>query len=290
MKPLLSPKEIAEAIDASESSIKRWIDSGRIKATKTSGGHRKVDISEAIRFIRDHKHKVNRADILGFPDADTVRTEEILVDSTNTFYRYLLEGQAQKARGIILGLYLQGESIATICDGPIRNAMTRMGDLWQHDKSRVRFEHQATDICIQILNLIRTTLPQNPKAPIAIGGAPPDDPYIIPSLCVVTVLLSEGLQSINLGPNTPFESFESSIRDYVPALTWMSLSVEHNHRIMRKHLDRLAEVAHSHQSKLIVGGRYSRQVKSINHSNLIVVSTMQELVAFLKGYKLSQST
>ena len=42
MKPLLSPKELADAIGVSESSIKRWVDNGEIQATKTSGGHRRI--------------------------------------------------------------------------------------------------------------------------------------------------------------------------------------------------------------------------------------------------------
>lgn len=53
MKPLLSPRELAQAIGVSESSIKRWIDDGLIGATKTAGGHRRIAGSEAIRFVRE---------------------------------------------------------------------------------------------------------------------------------------------------------------------------------------------------------------------------------------------
>jgi hypothetical protein len=38
MQQLLSPRQFAEAIGVSESSVRRWADTGRIKMTRTAGG------------------------------------------------------------------------------------------------------------------------------------------------------------------------------------------------------------------------------------------------------------
>jgi len=37
----LSPRELAEALGVSESSLKRWVDAGKIAASRTEGGHRR---------------------------------------------------------------------------------------------------------------------------------------------------------------------------------------------------------------------------------------------------------
>ena len=59
-KSLLTPKELAEAIGASESSIRRWVDTGDIRVARTAGGHRRITLSEAIRFIRQIEAPVVR--------------------------------------------------------------------------------------------------------------------------------------------------------------------------------------------------------------------------------------
>ena len=53
MRHVLSPKELAQAIGVSESSLKRWADEGLLRATRTAGGHRRIPLAEAIRFLRD---------------------------------------------------------------------------------------------------------------------------------------------------------------------------------------------------------------------------------------------
>ena len=68
MKPLLSPRELADAIGVSESSIKRWVDGGLIGATKTAGGHRRIPINEAVRFLRDRQSSLVKPEAIGLND------------------------------------------------------------------------------------------------------------------------------------------------------------------------------------------------------------------------------
>lgn len=70
MKPTLSPKELAEAIGVSESSLKRWVDEGVIQASRTRGGHRRIALAEAVRYIRESGIPIIRPDILGISDVD----------------------------------------------------------------------------------------------------------------------------------------------------------------------------------------------------------------------------
>ena len=67
MKDLVTPKQVAQAIDVSESSLKRWADEGLLLVSKTAGGHRRISITAAIRFIRERQLELVRPDILGLP-------------------------------------------------------------------------------------------------------------------------------------------------------------------------------------------------------------------------------
>ena len=52
MRDLLTPKQVARAIDVSESSIKRWCDKGVIETQYTAGGHRRITMAGLIEFVR----------------------------------------------------------------------------------------------------------------------------------------------------------------------------------------------------------------------------------------------
>jgi hypothetical protein len=98
VKPSLSPKELALAIDASESSIKRWVDKGDIKADLTGGGHRRIYSDEAIRFIRERQPDIKSGGVIGFPDVDSVLSGAYHSDQCEEYlYGYLTEGQAEKS-------------------------------------------------------------------------------------------------------------------------------------------------------------------------------------------------
>lgn len=47
-----STRQIAEELGVSVQTVQRWVDSGRLKAWKTPGGHRKIDAASADELIR----------------------------------------------------------------------------------------------------------------------------------------------------------------------------------------------------------------------------------------------
>src|SRR3954471_14419857 len=50
---LLKTRQVARALGVSVSTIKRWVDSGTLRASRTVGKHRLIRRSEALRFARE---------------------------------------------------------------------------------------------------------------------------------------------------------------------------------------------------------------------------------------------
>src|SRR3569623_3365929 len=153
---LLSPRELADALGVSESSLKRWVDAGKITAARTDGGHREISLPEAVRFIRETGAPIARPELLDMPEVAAVQARSVVPRGDDGFRHYLLEGAAVGARGWLLSHYLAGRTIAELCDGPVRAAMHRIGELWAHDAEGIFIEHRATDACIQALALTHT--------------------------------------------------------------------------------------------------------------------------------------
>ena len=217
---LLSPRELADALGVSESSLKRWVDSGKIAASRTDGGHRRIALPEAVRFIRETGAPLARPEILDLPEV--AAAEQPAGSGDNPLLGHLERGDATRVRGWILARYFAGASVAEIADGPVRAAMHALGELWHHDARGVFVEHRATEVCLQALEHLRATLDESPGAPIALGGAPEDDPYRVPTVLAGLVLVEAGFRAIDLGPDTPVSAFAHAVAEHRPRLIWLS--------------------------------------------------------------------
>ena len=58
MNRSLSTFKIAQLLDVNASSVANWVDQGLLSAHRTPGGHRRVVITDLIRFLRSHKMPV----------------------------------------------------------------------------------------------------------------------------------------------------------------------------------------------------------------------------------------
>ena len=296
MKSSLSPKDVALAIGVSESSLKRWADDGKLRVTKTLGGHRRIQVYDALRFARETQLPIQRPDILGMPElalADPeVKRDEAAAEQ---MFDLLKAGKAADVRGVMLDMYLKGESVAAICDGPIRAALYRMGELWGDDEQGILLEHRATDICIQALRELRplvdpvlqfdsNTKPRRsnkPRLPVAVGSTPPGDPYRMTTLMVCLTLMEAGYEAVNLGPDIPYAMLIHAAREHKASIVWLSATAK-EHSPEPDGLIELAE-ALGDRVTLALGGQALPTLPAVRPGNIMLCTTLSELSAFVQG-------
>lgn len=282
MHKLLTTKDFADAIGVSESSLRRWTDSGAIRTARTPGGHRRIALSEAIRFIREHRAAVVRPELLGLPDVPLAVEAEGGGEVAEALHAALLAGDAPRARGQVVSMYLGGMSVAAIADGPVRLALQRIGELWQHAPGGILVEHLAMDICIGAVSAIRQMLPEAAAdAPLAVGGAPEGDPYLLASALAAAVLAEAGWRESNFGPQVPLDVLADAARERGAGLVWLSISFVPDAAVLRRGVKKLAERLSGAGVPLVMGGRYAAEVAPPAHGHLM--QTMAELSAFARG-------
>ena len=289
MKEVLSPKEFAQAIGVSESSIKRWVDSGTIPASKTAGGHRRIAMAEAVRFLRESNTPLLHPDIFGLSDVSSLGGDLAIGDEVGeTLFEFLQGGEAEQARGLIQSLYLNGRSVAQIIDGPMQAAMERLGKIWfeKEENLGVFQEHRATDIAIQALTRLRLLIPSQEGSPVAVGGAPSGDPYLLPSLAAAVVLESRGLNAVNLGPETPLESLQLAAESMNASLLWLSVTSIEDRDALQVQLAELVRSLEDRGLPLVIGGQKADRLGLPDVPHLHVGTSMGELEALVKGLRL----
>lgn len=287
MEAFLSPKDLALAIGVSESSLKRWVDSGSLRAVKTEGGHRRIPIQEAVRFVRASKAVIVRPDLLGLEDVSQTALAEAPEDREGQkLMRALLSDDAATARGLILGGYLSGLGVGALFDGPLRSALEGIGELWKHNEDGIWIEHRATDTCLQAVQVLRSTMPEPAAdAPIAVSAALSGDPYTLPPLLAGIVATEAGFVARNLGPDTPVSALARALERWVPGLVCVSVSTSHEAGQLAGLLRPIQEALLDMQGHLVVGGRaaYAREVPA--GPNVSYAATMSELAAFARGLR-----
>jgi len=290
MKPILSPRQLAEAIGVSESSIKRWVDDGHIGATRTAGGHRRISIEEAVRFVRERALVVPRPDLMGLPPQEEAGEGRDLRGAGERLFGFLRAGDAAEVRALLLSRYLAGASIAEIVDGPLSQAMERVGELWVSEPSGIFWEHRATQIAFDALNDLRSLLVAQPSAPVAVGGAPVGDNYMLPSLAVAAVLEGEGLRVSNLGAETPVTSLALAVEELAARVAWLSVSVAADPDGLRREITGWLPRLRASGAVLVVGGSKAAKLGLSRSDALYVGRSMGELEALVQGMRLADGT
>jgi hypothetical protein len=289
----LTPKDLADAIGVSESSLRRWIDGGDVRVSRTMGGHRRIPLPEAIRFIRKIGASVVRPDLLGLQTLEPLNQGQTadLTDEERLF-ETLRRGQRHAARGSLLSWYLRGQSLGSLFDGPVRGALQRLGELWQHDPRGILIEHHATEICVEAVALLRSLLPAPAEgAPLALGGAPSDDPYRLPTMMAGTVLAEAGFREVDFGPNTPVKLLAAEALERRAKLVWLSISTDdQGPKALRGAIARLAAVLLEHRIDLVVGGRCHRPYVPTGLKRVSTVGSMSELAAYARGIVSAKAT
>lgn len=279
----ISPRDLAAAVDVSESSLKRWADSGRLKVVRTAGGHRRIPISEAIRFVREAGMRVVDPGRIGLPNVGPTDPgiEAPREEDLEALFR---AHRGRDAATLLVRAFLGGVPVAQLCDGPIRGALQRIGRLYETDDEGIAIEHGAVDACIQGLNTIRQTLAPGPEnAPVAVGGAASGDPYILPSLSVAAVLEEVGFRAINTGPHTPLEALRGTVRREGAAIVWRSYSIRPSARELANERALLAELEAENGCEIVLGGRYARLLSGQEGGRIQSFGTLLELSGFARA-------
>ena len=224
MRDFLTPKQVARAIQVSESSVKRWCDKGVIESQYTAGGHRRIGKQVLLDFLRTSNHKLVDPEVLGLP-ATSGQTAWVVDRAVSQLTEALVIGAEDQVRQIVFDLYLAERSLCTICDQVFAESFRAIGELWECGDAEVYQERRGCEQTLRVLHELRALLAAPPKdAPVAIGGAVEGDQYNLATTMVELVLRDCGWNSTSLGDNLPLASLAAAIEKHRPDLFWISAS------------------------------------------------------------------
>ena len=251
-----SPKEVARALGVSESSLKRWVDKGLIRASKTVGGHRRLELDAVLEYLRQTGRGLQHPQSVDLPAGCGVATPLSIDEAHEPFTKALVEGDEEGARRVVIDLFVSGNSVSSICDNVIAPTFHSVGDLWQCGKIEIYSERRACEICQRVVHELRRAVGAGPEdVPLAMGGTLDGDPYTLATSLAEIVLCSNGWKAMSLGNMLPFETVRAAIVDKRPRLFWVSVTTIRDIDRFAADFNLLFDVAQSTDTALVAGGQ-----------------------------------
>lgn len=279
----VNPRTLSDAFGVSTSTLRRWSDSGILKAGRTAGGHRRYTISEAVNLARTQKISIKNPALLGLPESLPPSG-----DSSNVQINQLMEAldkdDFQPVRDLILGSYISGTSLVDLFSDLIVPVLAKLGMEWEYiGDSVIAKEHAFTQVLLESLGALKTLIKPPVSMNFAAGGSPPGDPYRIPTTLVSLTLQDMGFQAINLGPDYPLESFLDYANKHRPKLMWLSVTSESTVPLVKRKIYPLAEALKEIDVLLVVGGRHALRITRKPIENVVGFHSLDNFCQFIKG-------
>lgn len=285
MEDQLTTRQVAEALNVSESSVKRWCDRGAIPTVRTLGGHRRIPLEGFLKFLEE----TNREALVLKPkepnDLPVVDGGHSLETLLPQFEKAVIEGNELKSLTVLTQYYSTHACFAKLADEFIAATFRRLGELWDCGSLEIYQERRGCEVCHRVLHDFRRLLPAPPaNAPIAIGASPTGDQYTLPSQIIELVLQECSWRATNLGPNLPFDTIARAVDKYQPRLLWLSVShLDDEESFIKSYCEFQSQLPP--QTIVVLGGRALHdnlrpRLKYTGHCD-----NMQQLAAFASAIR-----
>ncbi len=247
-----TPPQIARYFTVNESTIKRWIHSGKLPAGKTPGGHYRVSKTQMSSFISKYREHVSSSYVL----------KRLLEQKENTnqdwaeYYQNLFKNEADKAFSVLSLLYMQGHSIAKIFDEIIIPTLKHMGTEWREKILEINMEHrmslQISQHIIGLGNFLQEI--KKKKSPIAILSCTPGNNHLLPLLMGDVVLKKYGFKREILGINISLEELKKAIKRSKD-IKLVCISNTYSRVDNKDYLKKLITLLNRHKISLVLSGQ-----------------------------------
>ena len=291
MEKLFSTTELARMWNVSESTVKRWADSGDLRCVKTVGGHRRFQLEEISRFQR--VHGFDAVGILGAvdPGAETADALEYALERldhvalSDIYFQHATTGRGDALTRLLGRAYLRGIPPLDLFELIVTPALRRVGDLWRRGDLTVADEHLATRTTIDALTRIQTGFVHaRPGSRVAVVACVEDELHEIGSRCAGALLELEGWRAFPLGANTPFFSFEDALARHKPQLVCISATIMADIERQAREYPRFCEAARPLGARIVLGGEGFRDpVVRGRFPHDLYASNFRELMRFASG-------
>lgn len=209
-----STRELAQIWNVSESTIKRWADSGDLCCYRTPGGHRKFQLENISDF--QHRRHFEATGLLATESWEEPEVEDSLnrksFDKVRELIFYLaIQNQRKRVKDVLERLYLRGMGIVELYDEILIPVAGRTLSDFESGGITLGQERLLRNNLDGAVSLLFPQLIRRPHTGRTGLCAAPDDFCSISVNAVSRILETEGWECLNLGCRIPFQAMAEMV-------------------------------------------------------------------------------
>jgi excisionase family DNA binding protein len=245
-----STSDVASAMGVGESSVKRWIDAGRLAAKKTPGGHRRVALTELYSFIRSSGKKLVDPGALGIKSLLTGTKSPLEVCQTS-----LATGDSFTFESTLQMLRIGEPTLAAVVDKVVYPALQALRATCQHPSEECLTLHRTIAMTQTALGASLTSDrakmdKKSPRVVLADIGYEVDG---IPTI-LAEASISDQAHCLQLGTNVPVTVINGALKSYGADLLWLSASGPVRRSLIESAFEDILATAKRSDLKVVVFG------------------------------------
>ncbi len=255
IKRTFSTREVAQMWNVSESTIKRWADSGALCCLRTPGGHRRFHLEDISGF-----QKTRGFEATGFLTTEKWEEPEIeeslnrkRFDKVHELIFYLAsQNQRKRAKDLLERLYMRGIGIVDLYDDVLLPVLENSERAFQNGELTLAHEKLVKNNLDEAMALLFPQLIRRRQSGKTGLCAAPDHSSRIPVNAISRILETEGWDCLNLGGNVPFDAMAEMV-EHEP-VNLVCVVASNQERPVHKQFESLSAAANNYRIPIVLTG------------------------------------
>jgi len=198
----LSLDEVAERLDVHYMTVYRYVRQGRLEARRVKGVWQVSE--EAIQQFQDERSRQKAAPSSSSPAMDARRTGNYIAELERCF----VAADAAGAWAVLDRAIAAGADVDEVYLHILSPALASIGEQWAAGHLNIAVEHQATAIATRLVGQLSPRfLRRGRHRGVVVIGGPAGERHALTLAMLADLLRREGWEVLDLGPDTPAESF-----------------------------------------------------------------------------------
>ncbi len=255
LKRTFSTREVAQMWNVSESTIKRWADSGELCCLRTPGGHRRFHLEDISGF-----QKTRGFEATGFLTTEKWEEPEIeeslnrkRFDKVHQLIFYLAsQNQRKRVKDLLERLYMRGIGIVDLYDDVLLPVIENGDRALANGELTLAHQKLLKNNLDEAMSLLFPQLIRRRQSGKTGLCAAPDHSCRIPVNAISRILETEGWECLNLGGNVPFEAMAQMV-DHEP-VNLVCVVASNQQQLTDKKFESLSDAANSYRIPIVLTG------------------------------------
>jgi excisionase family DNA binding protein len=273
-----TPPQLSSIFQVNETTIKRWIWSGKLKANSTIGGHYRVSKDQLDNFFKTYPQVAKNSYIIRKYNKEKNKK----IEEWEEYYQLILINKHEEAFRLLQSVYISGNDITVIIDNYFVPVLWKIGFEYNKGNISIYEEHRMSFRINEHLSRFEQFVNKKiKKGSKVILLCAKGENHMIPLQMLNLVLSKNSWDTHVLGINISYEELEKAVIKIKPNMICITKSYTEDNP--KKYLENTIKLAKRNKILIALGGSgWDKKIKENKQKYITWFGSMGDFEKYLQ--------